>query len=352
MRNLFVLALLCSSLSGVVACAEAAAPTEDEMSSTTVPTLKSSVEPLAARALPVPLVDLVDATVSAGSATNVAETTASLQSAPTLLEEEALQTDGETVDWTARGRALLLSDQPGEAVFAFRRALSADPSASVWSALGESYARAGQRAQAARCFEEALRTEANRSDARTALIGLYAHVDDERSRRHAERLVRQRPEDPVAHRQLGTAYVRLSMWAEAIASLERCLSLGGGSSQVHNLIGYSAMQLGHDELALNHLESMLELTPQHAYMLNNLGLAYERAGRPVDAFAAYLRALELRPKAMRATVNRDRVAAMLTDTDRDAALAILERLHTPPTLREGSATTSIVPADAISVALE
>lgn len=352
MRNLIVLALLCSSMSGVAACAEAAAPAANETSSETSAPLQPSAEPRTARALPAPRVEVVEATVGARSATNAAESTAPLPLARTLLEEEVLQPDTDDVDWAERGRALLLSHQPGEAVFAFRRALSADPSASVWSALGESYARAGQRAQAARCFEEALRTEPDRSDARTALVGLYAHVDDERSRRHAERLVRQRPEDPVAHRQLGTAYVRLSMWAEAIASLERCLSLGGGSSQVHNLIGYSAMQLGHDELALSQLESILELTPQHAYMLNNLGLAYERVGRPVDAFAAYLRALELRPKAMRATVNRDRVAAMLNDDDRDAALALLARWQAPTTPREESASTSIVPAAAISAALE
>lgn len=311
-----------------------------------------SVERQSVPALPPPLVESAEATVSTLSAENTAEAFASRNHAPSLLEEEALRTDADDIDWGERGRALLLDDQPGEAIIAFRRALFADPSASVWRSLGESYARAGHRERAASCFEEALRLEPQSSDARTALVGLYAHVDDERARRHAEQVVRQRPADAVAHRQLGTAYLRLSMWAEAIASLERCLTLGGGSPHVHNLIGYSALQLGHDDIALAHLEAILELSPQRAYMLNNLGLAYERVGRAVDAFAAYLRALELRPGAMRATVNRDRVAAMLSEQDRVDALAILARLQAPLGPPEASASASVVSADAISVALD
>ncbi|MFZ9887689.1 MAG: tetratricopeptide repeat protein [Myxococcota bacterium] len=351
MRIILARALACSSLLEGAACVEPTAPTEPAV--TPARLLSQRISPFDPSASSNSSSAVVDGSImrpEVASALLLVE--ASPQAVSNLLDEESLTSDAPGVDWAAEGRDLLHDDKPGDAVVAFRKALAEDASASVWRLLGESYARAGNRARAISCLEEAMRLEPNDRDTRTMLIGLYAHNDDQRARRHAEVLARQHPHDAVAHRQLGTAYLRLSMWAEAIASLERALSLGASSPHVHNLVGYSALQLGRDELALHHLEALLEFSSQRAYMLNNLGLAYERAGRPLDAFAAYLRALELRPGAARATVNRDRIAALLTNEERAAALAIVERLQVPSMPRVPTASTSLATTDGLASALE
>ncbi len=175
-------------------------------------------------------------------------------------------------------------------------------------------------------LEEALRTDPKVFVTREKLARIYLASDASKARAHAEVLTRARPDDFSAHYTLGRAYMKLSMWNEAITSLERALTIQPTSSYAHNNLGYSALQIGRSELALEHLEAILDLSPQEPYMMNNLGIAYEKAGRNADAYAAYLRALELKPGYVNAVVNKDRLEVLLSDAEKMVALDILEEL--------------------------
>lgn len=261
---------------------------------------------------------------------------------PTLLEQEALFHDQPDTSFFLEGKRLLDEGKPGEAVTAFRKALFDMQDADTWRALGESYLAAGERARGVACLEEALAKNPNLLVVRERLVRAYLDVDAARARAHAEVLTRARPDDAGAHYALGRAYMKLSMWSEAIASFDRALGIDPSSSYAHNNLGYSALQIGKTELALQHLEAILDLSPQQPYMLNNLGIAYEKVGRGADAFAAYLRALELKPGYVNALVNKQRLQPTLSEAEQAVALEILEELSVEPVV---GATTAEVEVD-------
>ena len=59
------------------------------------------------------------------------------------------------------------------------------------------------------------------------------------------------------------------------------------------------------------------------FMLNSLGLAYERLGEPFNAMAAYDKALDVRPGYVKAIVNRDRLDGTMTEAQRDEYAAMI-----------------------------
>lgn len=245
---------------------------------------------------------------------------------PTLLEQEALFHDDMDTVFFLEGQRLLAEGKPGEAVTAFRKALFDMQDADTWRGLGESYLASGKRERGAACLEQALQKDPNLVNVRERLARVYLDTHPDRSRAHAEVIARARPDDAGAHYAVGRAYMKLSMWNEAVASFERALTIDPTSSYAHNNLGYSALQIGRADLALQHLEAILDLSPQEPYMLNNLGIAYEKAGRGADAFAAYLRALELKPGYVNALVNKQRLQPTLSEAEQAVALEILEEL--------------------------
>lgn len=260
----------------------------------------------------------------------------------TLLEEEALFHDEMDAMFFLEGKRLMDEGKPGEAVTAFRKALFDTQDGETWGALGESYLAAGQRERGVACLEEALKKDPKLAVVREKLARAYLTKDPGKARAHAEVLARTRTNDVGSHYVLGRAYMKLSMWNEAIASFERALTLDPTSSYAHNNLGYSALQVGRTELAVQHLEAILDLSPQAPYMMNNLGIAYEKVGRGADAYAAYLRALELQPDYVNAVVNKDRLHASLSDAEKAVALDILDELALEPVL---GATTAAAADD-------
>ena len=147
--------------------------------------------------------------------------------------------------------------------------------------------------------------------------------DPEAARPHAERYVRLRPEDPVGSHLLSRVYLGLSMWDEAIRQGRRTISRDPTFTQAYNNLGFAALQVGRNELALQYLEAATELDGVQDYMLNNLGIAYERLDRPVDALQAFADAVDLDPSYTAAVVNRDRVREIVDQQVADEVARIL-----------------------------
>jgi Flp pilus assembly protein TadD len=250
----------------------------------------------------------------------------------TLLDDEALpRPDDDEANYEEVGDALLALGKTGDAINAYRTALSAGATASVWRKLGDAYVKQGDVARGKKSLLEALSadplaTEPRRSLARVALD----ENDGATARMFGEELVARAPDDIDGRRVLGRAYLQLSMWKEAIGEIEKVVMVKPDDPYAHNNIGFAALQIGELEKARDHLERCLSLEPQQGFMLNNLGVAYERLGRRAEAHAAFARAAELNPKYSSALLNRERMAMRLSDEERLESAETLLSLRTPP----------------------
>ncbi len=257
--------------------------------------------------------------------------------AETLHEKESLpRHPGDTNDYVKAGEDHMKAGRTLEAVGAFRIALSVDDGAETWRKLGEAYLAAGDDVRGVACLEEAVTTDTGLASARKALARhALANNDGDKALLHSEELVRQRPLDPTVRQMLGRAQMQERMWKEAIASFRLVVRDEPDNIFAHNNIGYSSIQIGELDLAREHLERTLSLEPQQGYMLNNLGVTYERLGRAAEAHAAFSRAAELSPRYAQAKLNRDRLQAGLTQDERITSAETLVSMREPAPLDDG-----------------
>ena len=249
---------------------------------------------------------------------------------PSLFDIEALvpALDDDT-DYAKRTKTLVEAGRFGEAATAARNALAADPSADAWRVLGETYLQAGETERGVACLEKAVSMDRYLFDTEMLLAKHYLDAGDfVAARKHVEHVAINRIDDVDANYLAGRIYGRLSMWQEAIDAYARVVEVEPAHKFARNNLGFAALQVGRPELALVHLEETLDLDPL-PYMLNNLGIAYERNEQDIDALAAFLRAEQMRPGYVNARVNIARVKADLSDDELQLALDIVEELKAP-----------------------
>lgn len=206
----------------------------------------------------------------------------------------------------------------GEAVDALRMAVfDAPDSAVTWLLLGETYAGMGRNRQARACVEEALTHDRNLRGARAFMAAFWLdRGEPDKARPHAERLARLAPEDAGASHLLARTWMGLEMWNEAIDVCRRTISRDPQFIAAYNGLGFSALQVGRNGLAVQYLEAATELDGLEPHVLNNLGVAYERLDRNVDALQAYADAVAMDPAYSTGRANRDRVREIV---DREMA---------------------------------
>ena len=220
---------------------------------------------------------------------------------------------------------LLEEGSPADAVDALRLAVfDAPDSAVTWLQLGETYSTLGRTHQARACVEEALVHDRDLPGARAFLAAFWLdRGDPEQARPHAERFARLAPEDAAASHLLARTWMGLQMWSEAIDTSRRTISRDPQFIEAYNALGFSALQVGRNGLALQYLEAATELDGLEPHVLNNLGIAYERTDRHVDALQAYADAVAMDPAYTTGRVNRDRVREIVDRQVADEVSRIL-----------------------------
>jgi tetratricopeptide (TPR) repeat protein len=207
--------------------------------------------------------------------------------------------------------AVILREEgdPGAAVDALRLALfDAPDSAVAWQLLGETYLDLGRRSQGLDCVSQALVADPDLVPAHEVLAeDLLERGEPKAARTHADRLVALRPGSARAHLLQARSFLGLSMWSQAIDASRRAIARDPQQVQAYNALGFAALQVRRDGLALQYLEAATELPGLQAHMVNNLGIAYERAGRDLDALEAFAKAAKMRPGYATAEANRDRL---------------------------------------------
>lgn len=114
-----------------------------------------------------------------------------------------------------------------------------------------------------------------------------------------------------AHDLLGRVWLNRSHWHKAVNSFEKAVTLSPDNRYYWNNLGYAYLLKKDFAQAVIALEAAVdvqegEVASIPAYMRNNLGLAYEGAGRLQDAIVEFKQALMTRPGYVNAKINLER----------------------------------------------
>jgi predicted Zn-dependent protease len=221
-------------------------------------------------------------------------------------------------DHFQEGMVLVEQGDVGGAIDHLRMAVfDAPESAATWYELGQAYVTAGRKARGVECMLESVAREPRHADAQRFLSRHFlGRGEPERARPHVQALARVAGDDFRTSHLQSRLFLALDMWEQAISASRRTVALNPEFIYAYNNLGFAALQVGRDELAVQYLEAATELTPLEPYMLNNLGVAYERMGRHGDALAAFGRAAAQDGTYVKAVGNRDRMQRIV---DREVA---------------------------------
>lgn len=112
--------------------------------------------------------------------------------------------------------------------------------------------------------------------------------------------VAKRPDNPLAHGNLGAALSALGRKEEAFAEFEATLRLDPNSPEGNINIGEALSAAGRPQEAMTHLLKAIPLALGHPSLQLNLGTALDRMGRTGEAIFYYQRALRMNPELVEA----------------------------------------------------
>lgn len=289
--------------------------------------------------------DLAADLMTAGPATIEQETPIEpLGAAGSVLARESIpHHDPRFHDHYQEGMILVEQGDIGGAIDHMRMALfDAPESAATWYELGQAYVSAGRKSRGVECMEEATRREPRHMEAQRFLARHYlGRGEPETARPHIRALSRDARDDFRTPYLQSRMFLALDMWEEAITAGRRAVALNPEFIYGYNNVGFAGLQLGREVLAIQYLEAATELSPIEPYMLNNLGVAYERRARHGDALVAFARAASIDPTYVKAVSNRDRMQSVV---DREVADEV-SRILAARATREEAPTVGVASAE-------
>ena len=108
-------------------------------------------------------------------------------------------------------------------------------------------------------------------------------------------VIANQPNDPEAHYNLGTLYLRTNALQEARRNLEQAVDLRPEYPEAWNNLGMIAAQEGQTDDAIRNFRHSLHQRPDYTVALLNLGNLYRRQGNIQEAKTLLGRALEITP---------------------------------------------------------
>jgi tetratricopeptide (TPR) repeat protein len=310
--------LVIPALAAALLCSACAAPETAQWRTTSNSPPRITTQP--------PDVDVFEDGVTDADAVSAVSTEIASSAPRSLLQQTAVpHHDSKFHDHLEEAVMFREEGRTGDAIDALRLALFDAPgSATVWMNLGAAYRDVGRGERAEECAREALRHEPRLVEAHRFLARRLLNLGEPAAARpFAEKLAGLARDDAEAAHLLGRTYVALSMWKEAIVQNRRAVAADPGNVHAYNNLGFAALQVGRTGLALQYLEAAMELEGVRPYMLNNLGIAYERTGRNTDALSIYARAVDQDPTYVKARSNRDRVRILVDEQIADEVSRIL-----------------------------
>ena len=149
----------------------------------------------------------------------------------------------------------------------------------------------------------------------------------------AEEALARDPENAETYQVLGRGHLGAGELMRAIKRLQQAVALSPEHGYALNNLGFAYLQSNENARAVEVLERAAALLPEVAYVHNNLGVALEREGREDEARGAYLSALALSPRYVKAQLNFARlgqlasVAGSLPPEERTLREPLLDATH-------------------------
>ena len=116
----------------------------------------------------------------------------------------------------------------------------------------------------------------------------------EEGMKHYQEALRLKPNYPEAHNNLGFDLAALGRTSEAIEHYRQALQLKPDHFEAHNNLGNALAVLGKTEEAIEHCQEALRIKPDYAEAHNNLGVSLVAAGKLPEAIEHYHEALRLK----------------------------------------------------------
>ena len=126
-------------------------------------------------------------------------------------------------------------------------------------------------------------------------VAFFQHGFLDQAVQSFKQVIAAKPDDPDAHYNLGTLYLRRNSLKEAQLYLEEAVKLRPNYPEAWNNLGMLAAQKGNSEEAIRDFEQSLQLRPSYAIALLNLGNVYRRQGDMDKSKELLQRALENEP---------------------------------------------------------
>jgi Flp pilus assembly protein TadD len=188
-----------------------------------------------------------------------------------------------------------------------------------------SAAAAGRIADACAVGERAL-VQGGDVAALNAMLGMLQGKagNAERAIEHLRVAHRARPNDPVIANNLATSLAKAERREEALEVITDDLVAADPSRQLLKLRAFLAQMTEDFDLAIRCYEQVVAAEPSDCEMWNNLGNAYQSAGKPEKAVPALRRAAEIDPKSPPIRLNY--ANALLVGGEWDQAEAELRRI--------------------------
>jgi Flp pilus assembly protein TadD len=217
------------------------------------------------------------------------------------------------------GNALRAQHKLEDAVAAYNRALQLKPAyADAYNNLGTALRDAKRYAEAETAYRKALALKPQ--DAPTLNNLALAVMDLQRNEEAAAILARSRTLDPANQRTyvyLGTALREIDRVEEARAAAQTALSLDENDTDALNLFSRILLDQNRLEEAIAFFRNVIARKPDNADAYNNLGNALKELGKAEEAQEAFVKALELMPKATSVLLNLADTKTFKTAEDRD-----------------------------------
>jgi Flp pilus assembly protein TadD len=181
-----------------------------------------------------------------------------------------------------RGRALINSGNPADAITVLSTAVSVDPKLHEgYSLLGVAYEMRGMRDRAFESFEKAVKADGDNGEYLNNLGFLYfKNGDYDKAAKYLKRAVKAAPHAQRYWNNLGLVQAQRAKFDEAY----ECFVHAVGEYEGHINVANRSQAMGYDKTAIKHLEEARVLRPATAEVLLRLAVLYKRTGN--DALAA------------------------------------------------------------------
>lgn len=196
----------------------------------------------------------------------------------------------------ARAEALLAAKRPREAVRELGQAIASAPQdAGLHCLMAQAFLAMKEPQSAAEAAARAVSCQPNGEWGHRLLALAYKAIGAKDSAlAEATEAARLAPTSPNALHTLGTCQLYAGQLRQAAATAERLRSLAPEWPLSHQLLTLVALRRKRND-AMEHARRAVEQDPLSAYNWNNLGAAYVRQSRRVEAAKTFVHALELDP---------------------------------------------------------